>query len=71
MARRGAAVTPQGTPCLDWSERRWHIAGAVGAALCKRCIDLHWIERGENTRALTITAKGRRGFAESLGVSLN
>jgi DNA-binding transcriptional ArsR family regulator len=58
-------------PCLDWSERRWHIAGAVGAALCKRCIDLHWIERGKNTRALTITAKGRRGFAETLGVSLN
>jgi len=73
----GAPVTSHATrrvfcrPCLDWSERRWHIAGAVGAALCKRCIDLRWIERGENTRALTITAKGRRGFAETMGISLN
>jgi DNA-binding transcriptional ArsR family regulator len=77
LAAFGAEVTPSGTrrvfcrPCLDWSERRWHIAGAVGAALCKRCIDLHWVTRADNTRALTITAKGRRGFAEALGVSLN
>ncbi len=72
----GAGVMAGGTrrvfcrPCLDWSERRWHIAGAVGAALCKRCIDLHWVERSPATRALTITHKGRRGFAESLGVRL-
>ena len=58
-------------PCLDWSERRWHIAGAVGAALCSRCLELGWIEREKNTRALTITAKGRRGFAETFGVNLD
>lgn len=57
-------------PCLDWSERRWHIAGAVGAALCSRYVELGWIERGKNTRALTITAKGRRGFADTFGVTL-
>jgi DNA-binding transcriptional ArsR family regulator len=77
LARFGAELTPHGSrrvfcrPCLDWSERRWHIAGAVGAALCKRCIDLHWIERSKNTRAVIITPKGQRGFAETLDVSLN
>jgi DNA-binding transcriptional ArsR family regulator len=77
LAAFGAAVSPKGLrrvfcrPCLDWSERRWHIAGAVGAALCNRCIDLHWIERRENTRALTITPKGCRGFADHFGVSLD
>jgi len=53
--------------CLDWSERRPHIAGAVGAALCRRFFDVGWIERGRDTRALTITAAGRRGFAETFG----
>jgi len=77
LADFGAVVSPKGLrrvfcrPCLDWSERRWHIAGAVGAALCKRCIDLHWIERGERGRALTITTKGRRGFADNFGVRLD
>jgi DNA-binding transcriptional ArsR family regulator len=73
----GAAVDRRGLrrvfcrPCLDWSERRWHIAGALGAALCMRCMDINWIERAENTRALKITTKGRRGFADTFGVSLN
>jgi DNA-binding transcriptional ArsR family regulator len=77
LAAFGAALSRKGLrrvfcrPCLDWSERRWHLAGAVGAALCNRCIDLHWIERAQGTRALTITPKGRRGFADNFGVILN
>src|SRR4029450_11749131 len=31
--------------CIDWTERRPHIAGAVGAALTKRCFSLGWVER--------------------------
>jgi DNA-binding transcriptional ArsR family regulator len=58
-------------PCLDWSERRCHIAGAVGAALCARALELHWIERRAHTRALTITPKGQRGFADTFGVALS
>jgi hypothetical protein len=42
-------------PCLDWTERRPHIRGAVGAALAKRCFELKWIERARGSRALTIT----------------
>jgi hypothetical protein len=57
-------------PCLNWSERRCRIAGAVGAALCKRFLELRWIERRPHTRALTITHRGQRGFAETFGLRL-
>ncbi len=56
-------------PCLDWSERRPHIAGRLGAALCARCLDLGWIVRQRDTRAVAITPAGREGFARSFGVS--
>jgi len=55
-------------PCLDWSERRPHLAGILGAGLCRRCEDIGWILRGHQTRAVTITADGRRGFAEAFGL---
>jgi DNA-binding transcriptional ArsR family regulator len=57
-------------PCLDWTERRAHIGGAVGAALATRCFELKWIERIRDSRALTITPAGRRGLLESFGVSV-
>jgi DNA-binding transcriptional ArsR family regulator len=57
-------------PCLDWSERRPHIAGRLGAALAGRCFQLGWIERQRDTRALAITAAGRAGFATQFGVML-
>ncbi len=56
--------------CLDWSERRPHIAGAIGAALCARLLDLGWIERRRDTRALTISPDGRRGFADTFALQL-
>jgi DNA-binding transcriptional ArsR family regulator len=57
-------------PCLDWTERRSHIGGAVGAALAKRCFDLKWIERIGSSRAVTITSAGRRGLLEQFGLSI-
>jgi DNA-binding transcriptional ArsR family regulator len=57
-------------PCLDWTERRSHIGGAVGAALAKRCFDLKWIERIGSSRAVAITPAGRRGLLEQFGLSL-
>jgi DNA-binding transcriptional ArsR family regulator len=57
-------------PCLDWTERRPHLAGAVAAALATRCFALGWFERRRDSRALTITAKGRRGLVELFGLSL-
>jgi DNA-binding transcriptional ArsR family regulator len=56
-------------PCLDWSERRPHLAGALGAALATRCFDLKWIVRKPDSRALDISTDGQRGFAETFGVS--
>lgn len=56
-------------PCLDWSERRPHIAGRLGAALCARCLDLGWIGRQRDTRAVAITPAGQTGFARLFGVS--
>jgi len=55
-------------PCLDWSERRPHVAGAVGAALCECCFTLGWVRRIEGTRAVTVTPKGRSGIKQSFGV---
>lgn len=46
-------------PCLDWSERRPHIAGALGAALCTACFEQDWIRRIDSTRAVVITPTGR------------
>jgi DNA-binding transcriptional ArsR family regulator len=63
--RRGFA-----RPCLDWSERRPHLAGALGAALGSRCFATGWIERQRDSRAVTITAAGRRGFRENFGIEL-
>ncbi|MCW5772565.1 MAG: helix-turn-helix transcriptional regulator [Rhodospirillaceae bacterium] len=57
-------------PCIDWSERRPHIAGAVGAALAARCFDLGWLARIRDTRALAITAEGRAGLGEAFGIAV-
>jgi len=57
-------------PCLDWSERRPHIAGRLGAALATRCLDLGWIERQRDSRAVTITAAGTLGFSDTFGIDL-
>ena len=57
-------------PCLDWSERRPHLAGAVGAALATRCFELGWVARVRDTRALQISAQGRRGLAETFAIAL-
>jgi DNA-binding transcriptional ArsR family regulator len=63
--RRGFA-----RPCLDWSERRPHLAGALGAAVSSRCFEIGWIERQRDCRAVTITTAGRGGFRENFGIEL-
>ena len=57
-------------PCLDWTERRPHLGGSVGASLAQRCFDLDWLKRMRESRALTLTPAGRRGLSETFGVSL-
>ncbi len=57
-------------PCLDWSERRAHLAGAVGAVLCAHGFDAGWIRRLAGTRAVAVTPKGQRIFRETFGARL-
>ena len=58
-------------PCLDWSERRPHIAGRLGAALATRCMEIGWIARQRDSRAVTITPAGATGFADTFEIELN
>jgi len=70
LRERTRSRRPFCRPCLDWSERRTHLAGAVGAALAERCFELGWIGRIRDTRAVLVTAEGERGFSETFGISL-
>ena len=51
-------------PCLDWSERKHHLAGALGAALLTRMIADGWVRRVVDSRAITVTRKGEEAFVE-------
>ena len=57
-------------PCLDWSERRPHLAGAIGAGLANRAFALGWLERMKDSRAVAVTKAGRQGLLEVFGVPL-
>lgn len=69
------ATAPRGSnrplcrPCLDWSERRPHLAGRLGAAVCSHFLDQHWVERVRGNRALRITPKGHLALRERFGIS--
>lgn len=49
-------------PCLDWSERRQHLGGALGAALLQRIFALRWARQAKDTRVITFTVQGERDF---------
>ncbi|HEY3727122.1 MAG TPA: helix-turn-helix domain-containing protein [Solirubrobacteraceae bacterium] len=51
--------------CLDWSEQRPHLAGALGAALCQQLIDRAWITRMPEPRIVRLTPAGRHGLAHT------
>lgn len=57
-------------PCLDWSERRPHLAGALGAALLSRLLALDWLARRADGRALRLTVAGRQGLRRELALDL-
>jgi DNA-binding transcriptional ArsR family regulator len=64
------SARPVCRPCLDWSERRPHLAGQLGAALLTHALGQGWVRRRANTRALEITPMGDIGFTKAFGVSL-
>jgi DNA-binding transcriptional ArsR family regulator len=55
-------------PCLDWTERRWHVGGRLGSALARRCFELGWIERLKDGRAVRVTASGVTGLQRTFGL---
>jgi DNA-binding transcriptional ArsR family regulator len=54
--------------CGDWSERRAHLGGALGAALWAQTLERGWVVRKPGTRIIVVTPKGRRGLERELGV---
>jgi len=55
--------------CLDWTQRRPHLNGALGAAVTGRLMELGWIERGPSRRSIRVTAPGQAGLAATFGWS--
>jgi DNA-binding transcriptional ArsR family regulator len=53
---------PPARRCLDWTERRHHLAGPLGTALLARMVELGWVMRNPGTRAVTVTRAGAEGL---------
>ena len=70
VAMAGKARRRFACPCLDWSERRPHLGGALGAALLTLLLKQGWVERDLDSRALGITTQGRRHFKRLFHVDI-
>jgi DNA-binding transcriptional ArsR family regulator len=57
--------------CIDWSEQRHHLAGALGRGLLDKLTHLDWVRRADTSRAAHITDTGHRGLHETFGIQLN
>ena len=58
--------TPLCRECLDWSERRSHLAGSLGRAFLSRFEDLSWARRNQKTRVVDFSRRGEKEFARLL-----
>ncbi len=57
-------------PCLDWSERRFHLAGRLASTLCRHCLEQGWLRQRPPARALDITPRGGVALQNWLGMEL-
>ncbi|MFS1301355.1 winged helix-turn-helix domain-containing protein [Streptosporangium longisporum] len=60
---------PMARGCLDWTERRPHLAGSAGAVLCATALERGWVTRIGSERALAVSAAGQRALGDLLGLS--
>lgn len=67
FAERGPQLA---RPCIDCTERRPHLGGALGAALARRLFELGWIARGRTPRVVRVTARGLAEISRTFGVSV-
>src|ERR1700739_1874069 len=58
-------------PCLDWSERRYHLKGLVGARILDRLVERGWLKSVSGSRALQLTPSGRAGLSEVLQIEIS
>lgn len=75
FAAQGIPLTPSRPgrrplvrPCLDWTERRAHLSGIAGAALCTHAFASGWCERFGSRRAVKVTPRGVEALRETLGI---
>jgi DNA-binding transcriptional ArsR family regulator len=68
---RATRALPVCRLCLDWSERRPHLAGKLGAALCRHCLEAGWLRRRAASRALDITPVGQNALRRLFGIELS
>lgn len=59
-----ASRRPLCKTCLDWSVRRHHLAGGLGAALLARCFELGWAKRVDGSRVVSLSARGEKALRE-------
>ncbi len=65
LQKRGRLFVPWH---IDWSERRYHVAGALGAALADRLFELQWLVRTPTSRAVRLTTDGKTGMEQAFGL---
>ena len=68
-ARRSRSSRPLCRPCFDWSERRSHVAGRLGAAISAHCLEKGFVRRIGRSRALDITPRGKTALRDMFGVT--
>jgi len=66
----GVANLKVARQCLDWTERRPHLAGTLGVAMYKRFAELGWIAPLRRSRALRVTLEGREAFSKHLRIAV-
>jgi len=70
VGRLDGRTRPLLRPCRDWSERRYHLAGSLGAALTRNMLERRWIATREASRIVTVTEAGEAGLRDWPGVDL-
>jgi DNA-binding transcriptional ArsR family regulator len=66
----GRRKEPPASACLDWTERRHHLGGALGVALISRLTELRWIVTNPDSRAIRVTGAGALGLERELGIAI-